>query len=280
VITKSLGIFGLLFAVNATASIDYATWSADSPSFSCKGEHLSAVEARVCDQKGLWNADRAMATLYKEASERLDTEHRKLLVLGQRHWLKARDRCNDLDCLGSAYATRSNEIWEMILADAQEAPMPVFGKTPQDRIAYLRFISDHYEGDIDSRNRFYFPGLKDSNPNVRSFAAFSIRGSSYTGLLIDLLVVEPDADVRTTLAISISCELTCNGTEPCAEASTVEQHLTNLLVAYKRSSAEPGQGEENLNLTQLFDAYDGTHDWNKCLSPKGQNQIREIASQK
>ena len=60
--TRILGLVGLVFSANAAASPEHTSWNADSPSFSCKTEHLSVVETRICDEKsGLWNLDRAMA---------------------------------------------------------------------------------------------------------------------------------------------------------------------------------------------------------------------------
>jgi hypothetical protein len=167
----------------------------------------------------------------------------------------------------------------LILANNDGKPVPVLGKTPQDRIAYLRFLMDYYDRDTDSRNKYSFPGLRDSDPDVRAFVAYGLRGPSYTGLLIDLLVAEPDLDVRMSIALSIGCELTCNGTEPCAEANTVEQHLDNLLIAYKRSATEPaGYGEEQGELQRIFDDYAGEKDWNKCLSPEARKRVREHTS--
>jgi uncharacterized protein YecT (DUF1311 family) len=278
---RALGLVAaLVCAANEHASADHASWNADSPSFSWKAANLSGVEARICDESsGLWNADRAMAALYKEAFDNLPYEHRKALALQQQDWLKGRDRCIELDCIASTYLARSRHIWELILANKNGKPVPVFGKTPQDRIAYLRFLMDYYERDIDSRNKYSFPGLRDSDPDVRAFVAYSLRGPSYTGLLIDLLVTEPDVDVRMSIALSIGCDLTCNGTEPCAEASTVEQHLDNLLIAYKRAATEPaGYGEEQGELQRIFNDYAGEKDWNKCLSPEARKRIREHTS--
>ena len=221
---RALGLVAaLVFAANAHASADHASWNADSPSFSCKAAHLSVVEARICDENSdLWNADRAMAALYKEAFDNLDSQHRKALALQQQEWSEGRDRCIELDCIANAYLARSRHIWELILANKNGKQVPVLGKTPQDRIAYLRFLMDHYDNDNDSRNRYWLPGLSDIDPDVRAFVAYSLRGPSYTGLLIDLLVTEPDVDVRMSIALSIGCELTCNGAEPCSEAGTVE----------------------------------------------------------
>jgi hypothetical protein len=102
-----------------------------------------------------------------------------------------------------------------------------------------------------------------------------MSGPSYTGQLIDLLVAERDVDVRLSLAHAISCELTCNGTEPCAEARTVEEHLDNLLIAYKRAQSE-SVGEEELELQQIFTYYAGDNDSDQCLSPKARQRIREF----
>ncbi len=152
---RALGLVAaLVFIANAHASADHASWNADSPSFSCKAAHLSVVEARICDENtNLWNADRALAALYKEAFDNLDSEHRKALALQQRDWLKGRDRCIELDCIASAYDARSKQIWELILTDAKGRPASVLGSTPQDRIAYLRFLMNYFERDIDSRNK-------------------------------------------------------------------------------------------------------------------------------
>jgi uncharacterized protein len=277
---RALGLVAaLVFWANAHASPDHASWNADSPSFGCGAAHLRVVEARICDEKsGLWNADRSMAALYKEASDHLDSEHRRALALQQQDWLKGRDRCIELDCIASAYDARSKQIWELILTHAKGRLASVLGSTPQDRIAYLRFLMNYYERDIDSRNKYSFPGLRDSDPDVRSFVAYGLRGPGYTGRLIDLLITEPDADVRMSIAISISCELTCNGAEPCAEARTVEQHLDKLIAAYKRAASEPYRGEEASELGRIFSEYAGEDVSNACLSPKARERVRAVIS--
>ena len=277
---RLVGLFGLVFAATAVASPDHASWNADSPSFSCKAVHLTAVEARICEgQSGLWSSDRAMAALYKEASDRLDSQNRKALALQQHHWLKARERCTEVGCIASAYDERSKQLWELILASAKQNPVPVLGKTAQDRIAYLRFLEHYYENAGESFERYLFSGLKDGDPDVRSFVAFSVGGPGFLGRLIDVLVTEPDVEVRMSLALNISCQLTCNGTEPCGQASTVEAHLDNLLIAYKRAGSEPvGYSEEQGALNRVLTSYAGEDDWNKCLSPAGRERVRKFLS--
>jgi uncharacterized protein len=278
--TRALGLVVLVFAANAHASPDHASWNADSPSFSCKPALLSATEARICDENsGLWNADRAMAALYKVASDHLDSKHRKALALEQQNWIRSRDRCIELDCIASTYEARSSHIWELILAKTDGKPVPVLGTTPQDRIACLRFLMNYYERDADSLNRYIFPGLRDIDPDVRAFVAYILQGPSYTGLLIDLLVTEPDVDVRMSITISITRELTYGAPEHCADASIVEQHLDNLLIAYKRAATEPsGYAEESYELQQIFNDYAGEKDSNECFSPETRKRIREKMS--
>lgn len=88
------------------------TASAD-PSFDC-GAARTRSEIAVCNNPGLADLDRQMASLYNRSLGGADAEQRNLLERTRSRFLAYRDRCRSEACIAGAYQGRMREIRDIM----------------------------------------------------------------------------------------------------------------------------------------------------------------------
>jgi uncharacterized protein len=77
-------------------------------SFDCTSSALTATERQICSDATLSNLDSALGAAYKTA--KANTQDTARLVTEQRAWVGERNKCRDLPCLATAYATRISQL--------------------------------------------------------------------------------------------------------------------------------------------------------------------------
>lgn len=94
---------------------------AHAASFDC-GKAQTKVEHLICDNPGLSALDDGLASRYKAAlqnkTEVEDVRH------AQKHWLKERNKCEDVSCLDALYLRRINDL-DITIGQTKSAPSDV-----------------------------------------------------------------------------------------------------------------------------------------------------------
>ncbi|MDR2091743.1 MAG: lysozyme inhibitor LprI family protein [Azoarcus sp.] len=86
-----------------------STFTPVSPSFDC-AKQSSLGEQFVCADSMLSKYDAVLDQNYKQIKASLKADRQKTLALGQRAWLRQRDKCKDLDCFIQSYTRRIDEL--------------------------------------------------------------------------------------------------------------------------------------------------------------------------
>jgi uncharacterized protein len=102
-------VFASLLVATSTAAF------ADGPAFNC-AKASSKVEKMICADPALSSADSENADLYREVLQA--SENTNQVKQEQRQWLKARNVCQTVDCIGDAYNTRYNQLQHERLANS------------------------------------------------------------------------------------------------------------------------------------------------------------------
>lgn len=90
----------------ATAWLLYLPASAQAASFRCTG-HLTDVEAMICSNPTLSQADEGVDYNYKMALEHYDP---RAMQRDQQRFLAERNRCRDASCIEDAYHRRATQL--------------------------------------------------------------------------------------------------------------------------------------------------------------------------
>jgi len=101
------------------------TLPAQAASFDCS-KAQSKIEKMVCADSGLSRLDEKIAKVYGEVLKKSSDE--TLLKKQQRGWLKARNQCKDISCLGDHYRGRLAELNEANVFKAEESYTLVMSK--------------------------------------------------------------------------------------------------------------------------------------------------------
>jgi uncharacterized protein len=106
------------------------------------------------------------------------------------------------------------------------------GKTGEERRDALRKINGQLHPERDKYNEI---GLHDKSPLVRATAAFLLRGNPDRSvpMLINIMVDDPDANVRRHAGSSLSHIYTDNGAEGFLHIKPLESNLDKLLKGLK-----------------------------------------------
>lgn len=261
--SKTSKIFGTVLAVLfASPSPSLET----TPSFNCDATRLTPTEEMICTDNTytLPIYDRVLATLYSEALQRSISSSKERVTTQQRAWLKKRNQCADLNCLKGIYAARITALEEELGLGASSGRIAVLGRTPGDRIAFLDYIQDAYDGDLSTRNKYYAVALDDADSDVREHAAYGLRGSEYTARLIDVMTTDPYSSVRQSASDGLQHWLTDNGQATCQDSSILEAHFDQLLKGLRdRSTAQ--------NTLEILSAYSDC-----CMSSAHRTAILQI----
>lgn len=101
------------------------SFAAHAASFDC-GKASTKVEKLICADAELSKLDEAIAKVYGEVLKKFPDE--ALLKKQQREWLKARNRCKEVSCLGDYYRGRLAELNEANVFKAEESYTLVMSK--------------------------------------------------------------------------------------------------------------------------------------------------------
>lgn len=73
------------------------------PSFDCS-KASTGTETAICDTADLWMEDRALNNLYISLRNAAAPEEKRMLIEGQRGWIRERDACaDDVACIADRY---------------------------------------------------------------------------------------------------------------------------------------------------------------------------------
>jgi len=110
------------------------------------------------------------------------------------------------------------------------------GKTPNERIDFLRNLDNDEQTSWEDKNKYYLGALEDPSPDVRRFSAYSLRGEIYLPKLINVMATDPDLKVRQSAALGISHFITDNGTDNCNSVGPIVKHIDEFLLGLKDDS--------------------------------------------
>ncbi|WP_168792426.1 lysozyme inhibitor LprI family protein [Paraburkholderia aromaticivorans] len=88
---------------------------ANGPAFNC-ARASTKVEKMICADPTLSAADSVNADLYREVLQASDNQNQTKQE--QRQWLKTRNACQTVQCIGDAYNTRYNQLQHERLANS------------------------------------------------------------------------------------------------------------------------------------------------------------------
>jgi len=96
--------------------------SACAASFDCE-KATTKVEKMICADPELSKLDEDLSVVYSKALK--ESSDPTILKLQQRGWLKERNQCNDLSCLGGSYKSRLVELSQVVPSFVTIAPPDV-----------------------------------------------------------------------------------------------------------------------------------------------------------
>lgn len=114
---------------------------------------------------------------------------------------------------------------------ARDTP-PTAEAASAQKIAYLEsLVSEHRQALDPAAWKRYVPiAAKDPDVDVRHWvASLGLLDDATVPLFIEVLMNDPEYEVRSIAAITLSDWITANGAETCSAAREVEQHLPALL---------------------------------------------------
>jgi hypothetical protein len=110
-------------------------------------------------------------------------------------------------------------------------PLHIPGDTSEARMAFLRALPEDSNKARSQADEYFLAALRDPAYEVRSYAAYSLRGNQYIDTLVRVVGDDPDPRVRNSAAQGLGHWLTDNGTDTCNGAPEVVPHVDSLIKA-------------------------------------------------